>query len=76
MYNVNVYIHLHIQKFYKLICLHLPTDCFMKISLQSSGSFYIYIHTYNTLYLTKVAITIERIKRVMQPWRSFVSILL
>ena len=22
------------QRFYKLICLHLPTDCFKKISLQ------------------------------------------
>ena len=25
------------QRFYKLICLHLPTDCFMNISLQSTG---------------------------------------
>ena len=24
------------QRFYKLICLHLPTDCFMNISLQLS----------------------------------------
>ena len=28
------------QRFSKLICLHLPTDCFMKISLQSTGSVY------------------------------------
>ena len=28
---------LYVQRLQKLIYLHLPTDCFMKISLQSTG---------------------------------------
>ena len=32
-----IYMVINTQRFWKLIYLHLPTDCFMKISLPSTG---------------------------------------
>ena len=37
---------MYTQRFYKLICLHLHTDCFIEISLQSTGHFELYVYMY------------------------------
>ena len=37
-------IYIYIQKDSRIICLHSPTDCFMKISHQSTGRCMVLIH--------------------------------
>ena len=55
---LDLFIYLH-KSSSKLICLHLPTDCFMKISLQSTGWFfslftYLFIFSYEIYSLLNI----------------------
>ena len=50
--KVQRYIFSLAHRFWKLICLHLPTDCFIEISLQSTGHWYTYELYYISLATT------------------------